>query len=115
MLKYEPWLKSYSRELRKNMTDAEMYLWDKLRRKQLKGRQFFRQRPIGNYIVDFYCPTAKLVIEVDGGQHYHGEVAEKDRIRDEFIKGLGLKVLRFSDLEVLTSTKEVLESIFGLL
>jgi very-short-patch-repair endonuclease len=115
VLKYEPWLKKYSRDLRKNMTDAEMHLWDKLRRKQLKGRQFFRQRPIGSYIVDFYCPTAKLIIEVDGGQHYYGEGAEKDKLRDEFMKKQGFKVLRFSDLEVLKSTKEVLETIFELL
>ncbi len=115
MLKYDPWLKSYSRELRRNMTDAELYLWDKIRRKQLKDRQFFRQRPIGGYIVDFYCPTAKLIIEVDGGQHYHGVGAEKDKVRDEFMRGQGFRVLRFSDLEVLKSTKEVLETIFELL
>ncbi len=92
-----------------------MRLWDKIRQRQLKGRQFFRQRPIGSYIVDFYCPTAKLIIEVDGGQHYYGIGAEKDKIRDEFMNKLGMRVLRFSDLEVLKSTKEVLETIFELL
>lgn len=55
--------------LRKNMTEAEKILWSKIRRKQLKGYQFYRQRVIGNYIVDFLCPKARLVIEVDGGQH----------------------------------------------
>jgi very-short-patch-repair endonuclease len=115
VLKYDPWLKKYSRDLRKNMTEAEMRLWDKIRQRQLKGRQFFRQRPIGSYIVDFYCPTAKLIIEVDGGQHYYGIGAEKDKIRDEFMNKLGMRVLRFSDLEVLKSTKEVLETIFELL
>ncbi len=97
------------------MTNAEKLLWDKLRRKQLKGRQFYRQRPIGNYIADFYCPSAGLVIEVDGGQHYYGKGAEKDRARDELMNKLGIKVLRYSDLEVLKCTKEVLETIFELL
>ena len=55
------------------MTDAEILLWHKLRRKQLFGLQFFRQKPLGNYIVDFYCPSARLVIEIDGGQHYTEE------------------------------------------
>ena len=70
---YNPKLKKRARRLRKNMTDAEVKLWNHLRRKQIKGLQFFRQRPIGNYIVDFYAPEAKLVIEVDGGQHYNKE------------------------------------------
>ena len=70
MLLYNPKLKKYSQELRKNMTDAERQLWSKLRGKQLKGLQIYRQRIIGNYIVDFYCPKANLIIEIDGGQHY---------------------------------------------
>ena len=52
------------------MTDAERFLWSRVRRKQLKGFQFYRQKNIGNYIVDFYCPAAKLIVEIDGGQHY---------------------------------------------
>jgi len=67
MVFYNVGLKKYSQELRKNMTDAEKLLWSKLRRKQPKGQQVYRQRIIGNYIVDFYCPKAKLVIEIDGG------------------------------------------------
>ncbi len=66
-------LKGYSRELRKNMTDAERLVWAKARRKQLKDRQFYRQRILGDYIVDFYCPKARLVVEVDGGQHHSEE------------------------------------------
>ena len=62
-------LKEYSRNLRKNMTNAEVLLWSKIRRKSLDGYQFYRQKIIGSYIVDFYCHKAKLVIEVDGGQH----------------------------------------------
>jgi very-short-patch-repair endonuclease len=66
MLNYNKTLKEFSRNLRHNMTDAERLLWSKIRGKQLKGYQFYRQKPIGNYIVDFYCPKANIVIELDG-------------------------------------------------
>ena len=71
------------------MTDSERKLWSKIRRKQLKGFQFLRQRPIGNYIVDFSCPEAKLVIEVDGGQHFTETGIEKDNSRDKYLNSLG--------------------------
>ncbi len=67
MLSYNKSLKQFSRNLRKNMTDAERLLWSRIRRKQLKRLQFYSQKIIGNYIVDFYCPELKLVIEIDGG------------------------------------------------
>ncbi len=94
------------------MTDTEQLVWSKIRRKQLEGRQFFRQRIFGNYIVDFYCPRDKIVIEIDGGQHYTDEGKEKDRVRDNFLKNLGLTVLRFSDREVFENLEGVLETIF---
>jgi len=112
MLRYNKNLKGYSRSLRENMTEAERLLWEKIRRKQLKGYQFYRQKTIGNAIVDFYCPKAKLVIELDGGQHYSSEGKEKDRTRDEYMKDIGLKVLRFSDKEVFKNTRGVLERIW---
>jgi very-short-patch-repair endonuclease len=92
------------------MTDAEKFLWSKVRMKQLNGYQFYRQRIISDYIVDFFCPRAKLVIEVDGGQHYSGKTAEADRIRDDYMRNLGLKVLRFTDTDVLTNVEGVVES-----
>ena len=113
MLPYNGNLKQYSRQLRENMTDAERHLWAKIRMKQLKGYQFYRQKPIGDYIVDFFCPRAKLVIEVDGSQHFSGEMAEYDRIRDEYLSGLGLRVLRFTNTDVLTRIKGVIERIEG--
>jgi very-short-patch-repair endonuclease len=70
MLRYNKSLREYSRALRENMTEAERLLWKKIRGKQLNGYQFYRQKTIGNYIVDFYCPRAKLIIELDGGQYY---------------------------------------------
>jgi len=96
IIPYNPKLKERARELRKNMTDAEITLWLHLRKKQVNGIQFFRQRPIGNYIVDFYAPDSKLVIEVDGGQHFEDEGLAYDEVRDSHLRGLGLNVLRFS-------------------
>ena len=111
MLIYNNNLKIYNRELRNNMTDAESRLWSTIRMKQINSCQFYRQRIIGDYIVDFYCPRAKLVIEVDGGQHYSDDMAEVDRKRDDYLKNLGLKVLRFSNTEVLNNIEGVVESI----
>ena len=111
MLPYNKNLKQPSRQLRKDMTDAERRLWAKIRMKQLKGYQFYRQKPIGDYIVDFFCPRAKLVIEVDGSQHSSDEMTEYDRIRDEYMKSLGLRVLRFTNTDILTHIDGVVESI----
>ncbi len=111
MLPYSRNLKQYSRQLRENMTDAERHLWAKIRMKQLKGYQFYRQKPIGDYIVDFFCPKAKLVIEVDGSQHFSGEMTEDDRMRNEYMSSFGLRVLRFTNTDVLTHIERVIESI----
>ena len=111
MLPYNKNLKHRSRQLRKSMTDAERHLWAKIRMKQLKAYQFYRQKPVGNYIVDFFCPKAKLIIEVDGSQHFVNETIEYDRIRKEYVSSLGLKVLRFTNTEVLTNIEGIIESI----
>jgi very-short-patch-repair endonuclease len=79
--------------------------------KQLRDCQFYRQKPSGGYIADFYCPKTKLIVEVDGGQHFSGEVAENDEIRDEYMASLGLKVLRFSNSDVLRNVDAVVERI----
>ena len=115
MLRYNKSLKECSRLLRVNTTEAERLLCEKIRGKQLKGCQFYRQKTIGNSIVDFYCPKAKLVIELDGGQHYSPEGKAKDRARDAYMKGIGLRVLRFSDKEVFENVQGVLERICGYL
>jgi very-short-patch-repair endonuclease len=93
------------------MTDAERLLWSKLRRRQLAGACFYRQRIIGEYIVDFYCREAALVNELDGGQHFHGEVKEKNAVRDSFFKKRGFRVFRFDNHQVLKNTEAVLEEI----
>jgi very-short-patch-repair endonuclease len=95
------------------MTDAERRLWSKLRLKQLNGYQFYRQMVIGNYIVDFCSPALKMVVEVDGSQHYSNEGLASDEIRDKYLQGQGFKVLRYNDREVLTNISGVVESILG--
>jgi len=111
MLSYNKELKKHSQSLRKNMTEAEKLLWSKLRGKQIKGYQFYRQKIIGNYIVDFYCAKANLVVEVDGGQHYTGSVKKNDEVRNKYLQSLGLSVLRFSDIDVLKNIDGVMEEI----
>ena len=112
MQPYNKSLKLPSRDLRSNMTDAEQWLWQRLRRKQILGLQFYRQKPILNFIVDFYCSAAKLVIECDGGQHYTEEGRSADQIRDQALSELGLVVLRFSNKQILTETDAVVEQIY---
>jgi very-short-patch-repair endonuclease len=111
MLPYDRRLKERSQQLREDMTAAEGFLWSKIRMKQLNGYWFYRQKPVGEYIADFYCPKAKLVIEVDGGQHFSDEKIEYDRVRNKYMEGLGLVVKRFTNIEVLTNIEGVLEII----
>ncbi len=111
MLPYNKNLKQHSKQLRENMTDAERRLWARVRMRQLKGYQFYRQKPIGDYIVDFYCPGAKLAIEIDGSYHLAGETIEYDRIRDDYLSSLGLRVLRFSNRDVLRNIEAVVKRI----
>lgn len=111
-LPYDNNLKVLARSLRNSMTDAERKLWSGIRRKQIQGRLFSRQKTIGRYIVDFHCASASLVVEIDGGQHYTEEGRAKDRQRDRALLGMGLKVLRFSDRDVLTEMEAVLRVIW---
>jgi very-short-patch-repair endonuclease len=111
MLGYNSKLKQLSLQLRENMTDAEKHLWTKIRMRQLQGHQFYRQKPIGDYIVDFFCPRAKLVIEIDGSHHLVGETIAYDRIRDDYLSSLGLRVLRFNNTDVLKNTEGVVKRI----
>ncbi|MFA5111939.1 MAG: DUF559 domain-containing protein [Desulfobaccales bacterium] len=112
MLKYNPKLKAKGRQLRQNLTDSERVLWQRLRGKQLADVQFYCQKPIGDYIVDFYAPKAKLVIEIDGSQHLEGQHAEKDKNRDEYLASLGLMVLRFDSRQALKETEAVMEVVY---
>ena len=108
MKRYNQKLKEHSRALRTNMTDAEQVLWYRIRRKQIQNVQFYRQKPLLSFIVDFYCPAAKLVIELDGGQHFEAAHQAKDQDRDAALAGFGLRVLRFDNRQVLLETDAVL-------
>ena len=112
MLKYKAHLKEKARQLRSSMTDSEKVLWSRVRRKQILGVQFYRQKPIGTYIVDFYAPQCRLVVEVDGSQHLDAAHARRDAQRDAHMMGSGLTVLRFSSRDVLRQTDEVVRAIF---
>ncbi len=114
ILKYNPKLKDRARKLRSSMTNAEVKLWKYLRMRQIAGVKFLRQRPIGDYIVDFYAPETKLIIEVDGGQYYEDKGLEYDEIRDAYLKRLSLKVLHVSNLDVLYNIEGVVKKIIEL-
>ena len=109
---YRSDLKQTARSLRQNMTDSEQKLWSKLRRKQILRVQFYRQKPLGDYIVDFYAPKAKLVIEIDGSQHKKPENKERDTQRDAILSGRNIKVLRFDSRVIFTETEGVLNTIY---
>ena len=93
------------------MTDAEQKLWFHLRRKQILDVQFNRQRPIGKYIVDFFAPAIKLVVEADGSQHLDAEGVLADAKRAAFLEAQGIMILRFDNLQILTQTESVLDMI----
>jgi len=96
----------FARHLRANSTDAERRLWSHLRRKHINGARFRRQQPIGPYIVDFFCPEAKLIVEVDGGQH-----AEDSPLRPDWLEACGYRVIRFWNNDVLSNMDGVLTMI----
>ena len=100
-----------ARDLRLNLTRAERKLWSKFRNRQLDGYRFRRQHPIGPFIVDFVSLEAKLVVEVDGGQHAEPEMAKHDIARTKWLRGQGYQVLRFWNNEVLDGTESVLQVI----
>jgi very-short-patch-repair endonuclease len=95
--------------LRREQTKAEQMLWAKLRAGRFQKLKFFRQYGIGGYIADFYCPAEKLVIEVDGGQHFDKAAMEYDDEREKYMEALGIKTIRFNNHEVLTKIEVVLD------
>ncbi len=112
-LPYNSALIPRAKELRKNMTQAEKKLWYQYLR-TFKYR-VLRQRPIHHFIVDFYCPTLKLVIEVDGDSHTSADAQAYDQERSQILAGYGLRVVRFTNEQVLHHFNEVCEAIEGLL
>ncbi|HUU30417.1 MAG TPA: DUF559 domain-containing protein [archaeon] len=106
---YNPKLKELSRNLRKNSTLSEVLLWQRLKKKQMLGYDFHRQKPIDEYIVDFFCPRLRLVIEIDGESH--AERSEEDLSRQQSLESLGFHFLRSGDSEVKQNLTGVLLTI----
>jgi very-short-patch-repair endonuclease len=105
-------LKERARSLRKNQTDAEHRLWKLLRAKRFDGWKFRRQYPIGGYIVDFACPSARLIVEADGGQHAESAY---DARRDVWLGAQGWRVIRFWNTDILTNEESVLTAVLAAL
>jgi very-short-patch-repair endonuclease len=110
-LNNHPELKTFRRELRNNMTPAEAKMWTYLKNKQLDGRRFRRQHSIAGFILDFYCPSERLGIELDGQPHFHPAAREYDRERDIFLAHYGVLVLRFVNRCVFNNPQGVLKEI----
>ncbi|GAB1856991.1 endonuclease domain-containing protein [Flavobacteriaceae bacterium MHTCC 0001] len=105
------YLEERRRQLRKHLTSAEATLWKSLQRKQLKGRKFRRQHSIDNFIVDFYCPKEKLIIELDGAVHFDFAQANYDLERTKHLKYLGFTLIRFENKLVFEDLPFVLQEI----
>ncbi len=109
--KIPTYIKQLARELRSNQTAAEQKIWDRIRNKQLEGYRFVRQYSIGRYIADFYCSKAMLAVEVDGKVHDSEERKGYDKIRDEVIRMYGIRVIRFTNDEILFDIDNTLKRI----
>lgn len=99
------------KELRHAIPESEIILWSRLKGKQLAGEKFRRQFGIGRYVVDFYCADARLVVEIDGDSHFTNEAEAYDRIRDDYLRSLGLRVVRFTNRDIRTKLILVLDTI----
>jgi very-short-patch-repair endonuclease len=108
-IRYDPKLKQLSRELRNDSTLAEVLLWNQLKRRKMRGCQFARQKPIDQYIVDFYCPKLHLVIEIDGDSHR--SKFQQDSERQRRLESAGFSFLRFHDRDVKKDMRNVLRVI----
>ena len=111
IIPYNPKLKELARQLRQNMTFSEVMLWNEIKNGQMMGYDFDRQRPIGNYIVDFYCKDLQLALEVDGVTHLEESVIEKDKIRQLELEEWGVCFLRFDALLVVNKVEAVVREI----
>ncbi|WP_210464616.1 endonuclease domain-containing protein [Rufibacter roseolus] len=106
-----PPLKENRRNLRNNLTSAEAFLWKILQRSQLDGKKFRRQHSVGPYILDFYCPSEMLAIELDGAHHFTYAGMENDHVRTAYLQNLNIRVIRFENKDVFEQTEGVIEEI----
>ena len=110
-IRYNPKLKEIAKHLRNHSTKAEIKLWTYLKGKQVVKYDFHRQKPIDNYIVDFFCNKLMLAIELDGYTHIFEEVVEKDKQKEQKLRELGVRILRFTDDEVMNNIEGILANI----
>ncbi len=111
IIPYNPQLKELAKELRNNATKSERVLWKSLSGKQCFGYDFHRQKPLGNYILDFFCQELMLAIEVDGVSHNQEDVRARDKEKEAFLNGLGITVLRFQDNDIYPENRDALAEI----
>ncbi len=109
VIPYKPQLKEIAKQLRKNSTLSEVLLWQRLKGRNIQHCDFHRQKPLGNYIVDFFCPELKLAIEIDGCTH--DEKMDKDALRQRELEDMGIHFLRFTDREVKSNLNGVVKAI----
>ena len=115
MLYQNPEQKTLRQKLRNGATDSERKMWSALRQKQILGLKFTRQYGIGKFVVDFYCPTLRLAIELDGSQHMEQAAKEHDEKRTNFINSQAIQVIRFYDNEVLNNLEGVIERLIQII
>ena len=111
IIPYNPELKELARQLRNNSTLGEVLLWKKLRAKQFGGYDFYRQKPLLNFIVDFYCLALELIIEIDGNSHNRSDVSARDADKEVALKEYDLNVLRFTEVQVRFEMEDVLRKL----
>jgi very-short-patch-repair endonuclease len=104
-------LRDYRKKLRRNSTSAEAELWNLLKGKKLEGRKFRRQYSISKYIIDFFCVSEQLAIELDGNPHGDYVINRRDEERENFLKNLGIKVIRFENKLVFQEPENVINTI----
>jgi very-short-patch-repair endonuclease len=100
------------RSLRKNMPNAEVILWSKIKNRQMHGERFLRQYGVDEYILDFYCPRLKLAIEIDGDSHYIPGAEEKDQARQRHIESFGIRFLRYTNVGIFENIDNVCQNIY---
>ena len=106
--------KAKQKILRRDPTDAESVIWSKLRNKEFKGYKFYRQYGIGYYVADFYCPKLSLAIEIDGASHYSESGLAYDDTRTKYFLSVGVRMLRFTNIDVLKNIQGVMETLWEL-
>lgn len=109
IIPYNPKLKKLAKNLRNNSTLSEVLLWQHLKKKQIRGYDFHRQKPMGNYIIDFFCDELLLAIEIDG--YSHDEKLDKDLIRQKELEKYGIRFLRFNDIDIKKNIEGVVAEI----